>query len=149
MPAYRTDVATLDIPASWQDQSIIAFRLPAASGGVDASFVITKDASKGVTPFEAYLDKQIDNCRRSLPGYTEVKRERFEANDRDCAWLEFDWNNDSTPIRIRQIYFDCGFFVTICTLTAAPGEIAYHEAEWRRAMASLTFDAPAPAPAFP
>ena len=97
MRSYRTDVATLDVPATWQDKSITAFRLPAAPGLGDASFVITKDASKGVTPFAAYVDKQVETCRRSLADYREIKRDAFEAAGRNAAWLEFEWDQGPRP----------------------------------------------------
>lgn len=149
MALYRTSVAVLDVPQTWQDQSIVAFRLPPAPGGGDASFVLTKDAAKGGRPFAGYFDQQAEECRRSLPDYVEIKRELLHANARDAAWLEFQWTNDRTTMQLRQIYFDCDRLAVICTLTCMPGDIAYHDAEWRRVMASLVFDPPAAAPVYP
>lgn len=149
MPSYRTNVGIFDVPDTWEDQSIVAFRLPRAPGGGDASFVMTKDAGKGVTPFDRYVETQAGNCSRSLPDYRELRRELMQANERNAAWLEFQWTKDQTVMQLRQIYFDCGFFSVICTLTSAPQDIAFHEAEWRRLMGSLVFDPPAIATAFP
>ncbi len=149
MPAYRTSIATLDIPPGWRDQSIVAFRLPAAPGGNDASFVMTRDADKGTTPFADYFAKQADTVARSLPDYAEVKRDLFNAHDRDTAWLEFRWTNERTTMQLRQVYFDCGLFATIFTLTATPDDIGYHDPAWRRVMADIVFDPAPPVPAFP
>ena len=151
MSSYRTNVAVFDAPDSWRDQSIVAFRLPPApgGGGGDASFVITQDSSKGVTPFASYFDGQADTIRRSLPGYREVKRELFHANERDAGWLEFHFEKDGRVMQLRQIFFDNGLAVVICTLTALPADMGYHDADWRRVMASLVFDPPAASASYP
>jgi len=150
MSVYRTSVAVFDVPEHWHDQSIVAFRLPPApSGGGEASFVLTKDPGKGVMPFPAYFEKQADAVSRSLPGYHEVKRALFHANERDAGWLEFQFEKDGRTAHLRQIFFDGDFTAVICTLTATPADIAYHEDDWRRVMASLRFDPPAATPHYP
>ncbi|RMB56029.1 hypothetical protein C8J44_1300 [Sphingomonas sp. PP-CE-3A-406] len=150
MSSYRTSVAVFDVPDSWHDQSIVAFRLPPApGGGGDASFVITKDPGKGVTPFASYFNGQADTIRRSLPGYHELKRELFHANERDAGWLEFQFEKDGRAMQLRQIFFDSGFLAVICTLTTLPADIGYHDADWRRVMASLVFDPPAASASYP
>ncbi|SFS09828.1 DcrB-related protein [Sphingomonas jatrophae] len=149
MPPYRTNDATFDVPQTWQDQSITAFRLPPAPGGGDASFVVTQDAGKGVLPFDTYFEQQAESVRRGLPEYEEVRRDRFELDGREAAWLEFRWTKDRVVMQLRQVYFDCGFKAVICTLTALPANMEYHDPEWRRVMKSLAFT-PQPAPvAFP
>lgn len=149
MSPYRTSVATLDIPDSWRDQSIVAFRLPPAPGGGEASFVMTKDMAKGTAAFAGYFAAQADSCARSLPDYHELRRDLFQAHERDAAWLEFRWTNERSPMQLRQVYFDCGFFAAIFTLTTTPADMAYHDAEWRRVMSRLVFDPAPPATAFP
>ena len=150
MPDYRTSVATLDVPPGWRDQSITAFRLPPPAGGSgDASFVMTKDMDKGTTPFADYVAKQADMVSRSLPEYAEIKRDAFHVHDRDAVWLEFRWTNERTVMQLRQVYFDCGQFATIFTLTATPSDIDHHDPAWRSVMASLNFDPAPPAPVFP
>lgn len=149
MSLYRTSVAVLDVPGQWQDQSIVAFRLPPAPGGGDASFVLTKDPGKGATHFLAYFEKQADTVARTLPGYEELKRELFHANERDAGWLEFTFSNEGRAMQLRQIFFDTGHTAVICTLTASPSDMAYHDADWRRVMASLVFDKPAAPISYP
>lgn len=150
MSIYRTSVATFDVPDHWHDQSIVAFRLPPVpGGGGEASFVMTKDPGKGVIPFAVYFEKQANTVSRSLPGYLELKRELFHANERDAAWLEFQFEKDGRTVHFRQVFFDADFMAIICTLTATPAEIGYHENDWRRVMASLNFDASAAAAHYP
>lgn len=150
MSSYRTSVAVFDVPSHWQDQSIIAFRLPAAPGsGSDASFVLTKDTGKGIKPFSDYFDEQAGKVSRALPGYHEVRRELFQANECDAAWLEFQFEKDGRAMQLRQIYYDRGFLAVICTLTAPPAAIGFYEEEWRRVMASIVFDPSPAAPDFP
>jgi len=150
MSSYRTSVAVFDVPDQWQDQSIVAFRLPPPpGGGGDASFVLTKDPGKGSTLFPAYFERQADTVARALPGYEELKRELFYANDRDAGWLEFTFSKDGRPVQLRQIFFDTGHTAVICTLTATPADIGFHDVEWRRVMASLVFDKPAMPVSYP
>ena len=40
MPDFRINEARFDVPDSWIDQSIVAFRLPPPPGGAEASFVV-------------------------------------------------------------------------------------------------------------
>lgn len=148
MALYRTNVVTFDAPETWQDQSITAFRLPAAPGGGDGSFVVTRDGNKGVGEFGDYVDGQLDTCRRSLPSFELLRSDRLTAKERPAAWIEFTWSNNNNPLQLRQVYFDCGFFVTICTLTCAPRDVAFFDEPWQRLMASLVFDRPETVAAF-
>lgn len=149
MALYRTNVASFDVPDTWRDQSISAFRLPAApGGGDDASFVVTRDDNKGVKDFEVYVGEQIELCRKSLPDFTLSKKEMVSVQGLAAAWVEFTWSKDGAVLFLRQVFFDCGFFVTICTLTTTPKDLAYFDQPWHRLMASLTFDRPEAIPAF-
>lgn len=78
-----------------------------------------------------------------------MKRESFHANERDAGWLEFQFEKDGRTVHLRQIFFDGDFMAVICTLTAMPADISYHEGDWRRVMASLSFDVPNAAPNYP
>ncbi|WP_245833195.1 hypothetical protein [Sphingomonas mucosissima] len=84
-----------------------------------------------------------------MPGYLELKRELFHASGRDAGWLEFRFEKEGRTMQLRQIFFDNGFVAVICTLTALTGDIGYHDGDWRQLMASLTFDPPAAAAAYP
>jgi len=149
MALYRTNVASFDVPDTWRDQSISAFRLPAApGGGSDASFVVTRDDNKGVKDFEAYLGEQVELCRKSLPDFTLLKKDMVSVQNLAAAWVEFTWSKDGAELFLRQVFFDCGFFVIICTLTTTPKDLAYFDQPWHRLMASLTFDRPEAIPAF-
>jgi hypothetical protein len=149
MALYRTNIASLNVPDTWKDQSISAFRLPAPpGGGADASFVVTRDDTKGVKAFETYVAEQVEACRRSLPDFTLLKSDPVSVQGLAAAWIEFTWSKDGADLFLRQVYFDCGFFVTICTLTTTPRDLPYFDPAWHGVMASLTFDRPEAIPAF-
>lgn len=149
MVAYRTNVLTFDVPDHWQDQSITAFRVPAAAGGADASFVVTRDDGKGVKDFAAYVAEQVEACAKALPEFALIKSEPITASGRPAHWVEFSWVKDGAVLQLRQIYFDCTFFATICTLTSTPRDIGFVEPAWQRLMSSLVFDRPDAVPVFP
>lgn len=140
MPMYRTNELIIDIPEDWSDQTIVAFRIPAPRGGREGSFVITRDQSRGMRPFAAYLSDQQEQCRKSLPEFALIKSDPINIRGRDAAWLEFTWKNDGQIMLLRQVYCDCAPMAIICTLTVRPDDLAHCEPAWRHAMASLDFD---------
>lgn len=148
MAQYRINVASFDVPDGWEDQSLTAFRIPAASGGSDASFVVTRDKGKGVKDFPVYIAEQIELCRKSLPDFTLLKSEHLSVQGRPAAWVEFTWAKDAVVMQLRQVFFDCEFEALICTLTSRPRDIAYFDPSWQRLMSSLVFDRPEVVPAF-
>lgn len=149
MPRYRTNITTFDVPDHWADQSITAFRLPAAPGGGDGSFVVTRDDGKGVAEFGAYVDKQIDQCRRGLPDFALIRSDRVAVQEHAAQLLEFTWAKDGKTMLLRQVLIDCGFFATICTLTATPRDLPYFDGQWRTLMASMVLDRAEPPAPFP
>jgi hypothetical protein len=142
MALYRTNAVSFDVPESWQDQSITAFRIPAAPGGSDASFVVTRDEGKGLKDFQIYIGGQIELCRRNLSDFALLKAEHLMVHDRAAAWVEFTWSKDTTIMQLRQIFFDCEFHAIICTLTCRPRDLAFFEQPWQGLMSSLVFDRP-------
>lgn len=140
MPNYRTNDARFDVPDTWLDQTIVAFRLPPAPGGTDASFVVTRDPSKGDKPFGSYAEEQAAACRKALPGFQLIRSDALAVNDRAAWWLEFSWKKDAQPLQLRQIMFDCGYHAMICTLTCSPRDIGFHDGPWQGVMASMGFD---------
>ncbi|MEL6530244.1 MAG: DcrB-related protein [Pseudomonadota bacterium] len=82
MPAYRTNEALFEVPDSWTDQTIVAFRIPAPPGGQEASFVVTRDPGLGAKKFERYVSDQEAQCRKSLPKFEFRKSDRLEVRGR-------------------------------------------------------------------
>jgi hypothetical protein len=148
MAQYRINVASFDVPDGWEDQSLTAFRIPAAAGGADASFVVTRDKGKGVKDFKVYIAEQVDLCRRNLPDFALLKSEHLSFQGRAAAWVEFTWAKDTTVMQLRQVFFDCAFEALICTLTCRPGDVAYFDPPWQKLMSSLVFDRPEAIAAF-
>lgn len=151
MPIYRANELVIDIPDGWADQTIVAFRIPAPTGGREASLVITRDPGLGMRPFAPYVAEQEAQCRKSLPRFSLIKSDPMDVHGREAAWLEFTWKNEGNTMLLRQIYFNCAPLAIICTLTVRPDDMAYCEPAWRRTMASLEFDRlmPDQTPAFP
>lgn len=69
MTSYRIQEADLEIPDTWQDQSINIFKLPAVGPAKEASFVISRDTTQGDAPFAEYVDRQLKSAEQQLPGF--------------------------------------------------------------------------------
>lgn len=140
MPNFRTNEAVFDVPDDWSDQTIVAFRIPAAPGGREASFVVTRDPGLGSRQFGLYVSDQEAQCRKSLPGFTFIKSDRLEVGAREAAWVEFTWRNEGQTMLLRQIYFNCAPLAILCTLTVRPEDLFHIEPAWSDVMGSLDFD---------
>jgi len=137
MTPYRIQEADLEIPSSWVDQSLTVFKIPGTSGTPEASFVISRDATKSMQPFEDYIDSQIRQCEAKLPGFVLKKNEKFLVQNHACAWLDYSWRNGKAETWIRQIFFDRGPQALICTLTSVEAGIKQHDRAWRKLMSSM------------
>jgi hypothetical protein len=149
MGDYRIQEADLTVPDGWSDQSLSVFKIPGAEGRRDASFVITRDPTRGGTAFDAYVARQQAQCRESLPGFKLRHADAFAFGEWPAAWMEFTWSNQGTELLLRQVYIDRGPTVLICTLTAHPDDLAHLDPVWRSVMNSLRLRPLPEAPPFP
>lgn len=149
MEPYRIQEADFTVPGAWRDQSLNVFKIPSEGGGRDASFVISRDPTRGGTPFDEYLARQEAQCREALPGFQLKQRDRFDFGGSVAGWLEFTWRNQGEEMLQRQVFIDRGPAILICTLSAYPGDLARLDAPWRAVMNSFRLQPLPEAPPFP
>lgn len=137
MVSYRINEADISIPNEWQDQSLIAFKIPANNGTKDASFVITRDITRKKVDFSEYISKQLQMCEKQLPEFRLKKKESFQFQDHPGAWLEYEWANGVARLAIRQIFYDRLDYALICTLTTLPEDVNAYDPTWRTVMSSM------------
>lgn len=137
MTLYRLQEADLDIPDSWQDQSINIFKLPAAGGAKEASFVVSRDPSRGETPFNDYVDQQLASAKEQLPGFNLIKRWDFLLHDRAAVLLDYSWQREGRELMLRQVFIDRQPVGLITTLTTTLDDLVHHEPAWKAAMHSF------------
>jgi hypothetical protein len=149
MGDYRIQEADLTVPDGWSDQSLNVFKIPGAEGRRDASFVISRDPTKGGATLDQYMAKQEAQCREALPGFALRQADRFDFGEHRAGWLEFTWRNQGAELLLRQVFIDRGPAVLICTLTTHPDDIAHIDVAWRTLMNSLRLRPLPEAPPFP
>lgn len=137
MIPYRVNEADLQLPASWQDQSINIFKLPASGPAQEASFVISRDPSQGETPFADYITAQIDGAQKQLPGFKLILRGDFLLHGHAASRLDYSWQREGRELMLRQVFIERKPAVLITTLTTTPNDIKYHEKAWKEVMQSL------------
>lgn len=137
MTLYRLHEADLDIPDSWQDQSINIFKLPAVGGAKEASFVISRDPSRGDTPFNDYVEQQLASAEQQLPGFKMIKRWDFILHEHAAVLLDYTWQREGRELMLRQVFIDRQPVGLITTLTTTSGDLVFHEPAWKAAMHSF------------
>lgn len=134
---YRIQEADLDIPETWQDQSINIFKLPAVGGAKEASFVISRDGSQGDAIFADYIDKQVKSAEQQLPEFRLVQRWDTVLHEHAATLLDYTWKREGRELMLRQMFIERKPAVLITTLTTTPSDLARHETAWKIAMSSL------------
>jgi hypothetical protein len=134
---YRIQEADLDIPDTWQDQSINIFKLPAVGGAKEASFVISRDASQGDAIFADYVDKQVKSAEQQLPEFKLVQRWDTVLHAHAATLLDYTWKREGRELMLRQMFIERKPAVLITTLTTTPSDLVHHETAWKIAMSSL------------
>lgn len=137
MPQYRLHEAALDIPATWQDQSINIFKLPAVGSAGEASFVISRDRSQGDAEFADYIAAQLTSAEQQLPGFTLIKRWDFTLHEHAATLLDYSWQREGRELMLRQVFVERKPAVLITTLTTTVHDLIHHEPAWKQAMQSL------------
>ena len=135
MTPYRINEADLLTGPDWEDQSLQVFKLPAAPGGKEASFVVSRDLSrKNYDNFLAYIDKQKGQLKEKLPSFKQVKDEKIQYQDHEGAWFEYTWKSGENDLYIRQVFYDRNPHVLIFTLTCSPNDNVHFNETWRSTM---------------
>jgi len=138
MTLYRTQEAELEIPESWQDQSINIFKLPAVNGSNEASFVISRDAGQGDDSFAEYVVKQLKSAEQQLPAFKLIQTWDFVLHGHAATLLDYSWEREGRELMLRQVFVERKPAVLITTLTTTPGDLMHHERAWKQVMATLT-----------
>ena len=153
MIPYRIQEGDLPIPADWRDQTINVFKIPGTSGARDASFIISRDPDRGMKSFDDYVAQQLKHCGTNLPRFSLKKNERLAYQDCRGAWLEYTWQQDKVELYLRQVFYDRGPQILICTLTTTADDLPAHDPAWRKVMVGMKLlpliEKADQAPAFP
>jgi len=134
---YRIQEADLEVPDTWQDQSINIFKLPAVGGAKEASFVISRDATQGDSVFVDYVDRQLKSAEQQLPGFKLVQRWDMVLHGHAATLLDYTWQREGRELMLRQVFVERKPAVLITTLTTTVNDLAHHEPAWKLAMHSL------------
>ncbi len=137
MTPYRIQEASFLTPSEWQDQSLTMFKIPKTHEVGEASFVITRDKRGNNQLFKDYLRIQLQQSQDQLPDFQLKKDESFNFQETQGGWFEYTWHDGAAALYVRQIFYDLGAKVLICTLTCGPADINQHDVNWRRVMSSL------------
>lgn len=114
---YSWNALRFELPQGLVDQTIVTL----ADDPASPTFTLTLSSDdKSGQSFAHYVEAQIQDLARSLPGYKSVARKDERVNDRAAVLIEHRASSPQRqPMRQRQAYVDAGAVVAILTLTAA------------------------------
>jgi hypothetical protein len=131
MIPYRIQEADMAIPETWSDQSINIFKIPANENHGEASFIISRDASLGDTPFNDYVTGQIETAKKQLPGFMFCHREDFELRGHSASSIRYQWDSNGRELMLCQVFIESKPAVIILTLTTTPEDSSHHASVWK------------------
>lgn len=137
MNTYRLQEADVEIPDTWQDQSVNIFKLPAVGQAREASFVISRDPGQGDMPFLDYVAAQLQSAERQLPNFKLIKHWDFTLHGHAASLLDYTWEREGRDLMLRQMFIEHKPTVLIATLTTTPDDLVHHEAIWKQVMQSF------------
>jgi hypothetical protein len=116
MPYSWNDIR-FDVPAGLVDQTVVTF----VDDPAQPSFQLTLTAdTRGKTAFGPYVDQQLTELARALPGYTSTSRKEQSVGGKPGVVVEHKARSpQGQQMRQRQAYVDLGARVAIVTLTSA------------------------------
>ena len=125
------------MPATWQDQSINVFKVPADDEAAGGSLVVSRDHAAAGKPFAEYVQTQAETATRQLPHLEWLNREDSTVGGQPASTLEFNWEREGTAFYLRQLLVKRAGYVLIFTLTASPDDRAHYLPTWDALVASL------------
>ena len=137
MISYRIQEGDILIPDSWSDQSINIFKIPAEGKASEASFVISRDASQGDTPFSDYVAGQMDAASKQLQGFKLLQHEDFMLCGCDAAAVLYQWNSNGRDLMLWQVFVESKPTVVVLTLTTTPDDAENHRELWLEVIKSF------------
>lgn len=97
MYAINEGSLPLDVPGTWEDQSIHVLRLP-GDGQATASLVITRDVLPVGMALPAYVDAETERLRTALPGFELHRRVPIAWPDMTGEALLTRWQSAEGPM---------------------------------------------------
>lgn len=135
---------TITCPAGWRDASmlILTAEQPGRSG-VTPTVVITREVVPDDFPTDpeerlrAFVDRQIEKMRASLPGFEEFAN-RPASGDRPTAQLRIGWVSDDVPVTQSLVYaWEDGETIMTSTASAGRNDFAGLEPSFRSMLQSF------------
>src|SRR5262249_29401471 len=93
-----------DVPADWQDRTIVAFAGPAKPGRALApNLVLTRDPAGDKESVASYADRQLVEFAKRLEDFDLQDRRERTLGGLPAVEFEFTWYNPLGVLRQRQV----------------------------------------------
>ncbi|HEY4222567.1 MAG TPA: DcrB-related protein [Myxococcota bacterium] len=113
MAAYQWNGRSFELPAGLVDQTAVTLVDDPARPSYSLTIAVDK---KGAAPFARWVEAQLADLARAVPGYASLSRSDSEAQVTVAHRVR---GPQGQPMRQRQAYVDVGDAFAIVTLTCA------------------------------
>ncbi len=133
--SYTWNSLRFDVPAGLVDQTVVTL----VDNPEAPTFTITlANDPRGQTAFGPYVEAQLQDLARSLPGYAAGGRKEERVNDRAAVIVDHKARSpQGETMRQRQAYVDAGASVAIVTVTCTDKPHAKADQAFEQILRSL------------
>jgi hypothetical protein len=104
MPRYQNADLNFEVPADWQDRTIVAFAAPAKPGRALApNLVLTRDPAGDKESVASYADRQLVEFAKRLEDFDLRDRRERTLGGLPAVEFEFTWHNTLGVLQQRQV----------------------------------------------
>jgi hypothetical protein len=141
MARYESRDLAFEIPADWEDRSVVAFSAPnRAEQSMAANVVVTQDQLPPSDSIRAYADRQLVELAKRLDEFDLTERKELTVGGLPAVELRFGWQGQGGRIEQRMIFVaKKNRSLITFTATAEKKEAARLEMVFDRIVGSLRF----------
>jgi hypothetical protein len=142
MPAYLINEGAFEIPAGWQDKSVIALVFPANAPTSEASLTVTRDpAAQHSESLSAYVDRQLVDMARTCAHFDLIRRQEVLLFGVAGQTVEYTWRRPDGKYvqQLQVISLSASGDALVFTGTASTEDFPRYERVLRDAILSFRF----------
>ncbi|NJM31996.1 MAG: DUF1795 domain-containing protein [Limnobacter sp.] len=138
---YQLNEGLLELPESWQDESLNVIKSPVKDG---INLVVSREQIPSGKTREAYLNEQVQAIRSELTGYAEKQFTTLEIEGQACPLLSYQWDSPDGPMhQINMMWARLPQLLSFTFTRAKP----FTQEQTEQCIATLRAFSPAPAQA--
>lgn len=140
MAKFEDGKVSFEIPAGWEDRSIISFAMKAdPKRPFTPNVVMTRDSGEPNDTLSSYANRQLTGLAKKLDGMNLIDRIESTIGGRNAITIHFTWKGTVGEIEQRLVIVKTGRVFTQFTTTCAQEDARATAPAFERVIASVVF----------